>query len=259
MRTQTATQQTVPTGRCPPLPADLNRRVGGACLVVGAATFATVRLLHGDTPAADAEAALAFVHHRPIYPMVHVVAPVAMLATLTGLMALARSFTGPAAWLVAQSAVASALVGWAVFTVETTSEGRGLPLLADAAATAEPAVQAELVQAARAVAAATYGPSLMGMALMIGLPLLLAGTAIVLDRGYPSWLGGVGAVIGAVTALSAVALFLQPDLFPGFLLYGVLASVLAQLWLVGLGVTMLGRRGKGRARSSVTPGTSVAT
>ena len=36
--------------------AVLNLRVGGVCLMVGAVLFATVRLLHGDTPAAPARA-----------------------------------------------------------------------------------------------------------------------------------------------------------------------------------------------------------
>lgn len=221
------------------VPARLNHQVGGACLVAGAAIFCTARLLHGDTPAGDAAKALAFVHERPIYPLVHVVAALAMLLTLTGLMALARSFARPAAWLTGQSALVCALAGWAVFTVESTSEGLGLPVLAEAAAAADPAARLELVTAARAVAAGTYGPSLMGMGLMVGLPLLLTGSAMVLDSAHSSWLGGAGTVVGAVTTLSATALFFQPGLFPGFLLYGVLASLLAQLWLVSLGVTML--------------------
>jgi hypothetical protein len=83
------------------------------------------------------------------------------------------------------------------------------------------------------------------MALMVGLPLLLLGTAMVLDS-YPSWLGWIGAVIGAATAVAAVSLYLRPGLFPGFLLYGVLASVIAQLWLAGTGTAML-RRATGPA------------
>ena len=46
----------------------------------------------------------------------------------------------------------------------------------------------ELVRAARAVAAATHGPSLVAMAVLIGFALLLFGLAMVLDR-YPSGLG----------------------------------------------------------------------
>ena len=66
------------------------------------------------------------------------------------------------------------------------------------------------------------------MVLMIGVPFLLLGIAIMLDR-YPSWLGWTGLVIGGLTMLAAVGLFLIPSLFPGFLLYGVLGSVIAQL------------------------------
>jgi len=78
------------------------------------------------------------------------------------------------------------------------------------------------------------------MVLMIGVPLLLLGIAMVLD-GYPSWLGWTGLVIGGATMLAAVGLFLIPSLFPGFLLYGVLGSVIAQLWLVATGIVMLPR------------------
>jgi hypothetical protein len=74
----------------------------------------------------------------------------------------------------------------------------------------------------------------VAIALMIGVPLLLLGIAMVLDR-HPSWLGWTGLVIGGITMLAAVGLFLIPSLFPGFLLYGVLSSVVAQLWLVATG------------------------
>jgi hypothetical protein len=57
----------------------LNLKSGGVCLIVGAVTFAILRVLHGDTPAADAAAALNFVHNRPIYPAVHLLAVLAAL------------------------------------------------------------------------------------------------------------------------------------------------------------------------------------
>ncbi|HEY6683824.1 MAG TPA: hypothetical protein VI030_12660 [Propionibacteriaceae bacterium] len=46
----------------------------------------------------------------------------------------------------------------------------------------------DFVRAARAVAAATHGPSLVAKAALIGFTLLLFELAMVLDR-YPSWLG----------------------------------------------------------------------
>lgn len=169
----------------------------------------------------------------------------AALVVVIGLLALTRSLGRPASWLIGQAAVVSAIVGLAIFGVESTSEGLALPELA-AASKLDPNQQVELLRTARAVAGATQGPSLIAMALMIGLPLLLLGVAIVLDL-YPTWLGWAGIVIGGATLVAAIGLFLIPSLFPGFLLYGVLASVVAQLWLAGAGVVML-RRAQARRR-----------
>jgi Domain of unknown function (DUF4386) len=218
----------------------LNFKTGGICLIVGAVVFALWRLLHADTPAADAQAAMNFVRNRPIYPAVHVFAVLAALVVVIGLLALTRSLTRPGPSLIGQAAAVSAMVGLAIFGVESTSEGLALPELADAASKADPNQRIEYVRAAHAVAAATHGPSLLAMALMIGIPLLLLGIAMVLDR-YPSWLGWIGLVIGGTTTLAAVGLFLIPSLFPGFLLYGLLGSVIAQLWLVTTGTVMLRR------------------
>jgi hypothetical protein len=233
----------------PAVSAALNLKSGGVCLIVGAVGFAIWRLLHGDTPAADAEAALNFVRNRPIYPAVHIFAVLAALVVVIGLLALIRSLSRPGAWLIGQAAAISATVGLAIFGVESTSEGLALPELARAALTADPSQRIEFVRAARAVAAATHGPSLVAMALLIGIPLLLLGIAMVLDL-YPSWLGWAGAVIGGATLLAAIGLFLVPSLFPGFLLYGVLASVVAQLWLVMTGIVMLRRARVAPAGSS---------
>ena len=222
------------------LPArTLSLKTGGVCLLVGALAFATARLLHGDTPAADADAALAFVAGRSTYAAVHVVAVLAATTIAIGLMALAGSLTRPSAWLLGRAGTTTAVIGTAIFGVESTSEGLALPELASAAQ-ADPGQRADIVNVARAVAAATHGPSLVAIALFIGATLLLIGLSIRLE-GYPAWLGIVGAIIGAVALTAAAGLYLRPSLFPGALLYGVLASVVAQLWLAAVGVVMLRR------------------
>src|SRR5215213_4621346 len=110
----------------PAVDAALNLRTGGICLIVGAVVFAIWRLLHGDTPAAEAEAALNFVRNRPIYPSVHVFALLAALVVVIGLLAVARSLSRQASWLIAQAGLVSATVGLAIFAVESTSEGLAL-------------------------------------------------------------------------------------------------------------------------------------
>lgn len=227
----------------------LSLKTGGICLLIGTLGFARARLLHGDTPAADADAALTFVAGRPNYAAVHLVAVLAAAMIVIGIMALAGSLMRPAALLLGRAGTTTAVIGAAIFGVESTSEGLALPELASAAE-ADPGQRAEIVSVARAVAAATHGPSLVAIALFIGATLLLIGLSIRLE-GYPAWLGVGGAVVGAVTLTAAVSLYLRPSLFPGALLYGVLASIVAQLWLAAVGVVMLRRAVRG-------PGTLVS-
>lgn len=224
--------------------AQLTWTAGGACLIAGPVVFCIVRLVHGDIPAGDPHASLLFVMHRSSYAAVHVTAALAMLVTVSGLMAMARALRHPVSWLIGRSAIVAAVAGWAVFTVESTSEGMALPVLARLANTTDAALRADLTQSARTIAEATYGPSLVAMALMIGIPLLLVGVAMVLDHQFPAWLGVIGAVLGLLIAATAVALFVDPGLIPGVVLYGVLGSVLAQLWLAAVGATMLRRRAR---------------
>ncbi|MGI5128066.1 hypothetical protein ACQEVB_14745 [Pseudonocardia sp. CA-107938] len=215
-------------------------RIGGICTIVGACVFAVVRILHGDTPAADATASLDFMSGRPHYAFVHVTAVVAALLGLAAPIGAAGSFTDPVAWALGRIGVVSAVAGLAVFGVESTSEGLALPELAHAAAGASPAEQADLLRAARAVLAGTHGPSLVAVALLFGLPLVLVGAGLLRDA-YPAWLAWAGIVIGAGTFAAAVGQYLDPDLMPGSVIYGLLASVLAQLWLLALAATLLRR------------------
>src|ERR687897_1204072 len=96
----------------PAVGAGLNLKAGGICLIVGAVVFAIWRLLHGDTPAADAEAALNFVRNRRIYPTVHMFAVLAALVVVIGLLGLTRSFDRPGSWLIGHAAVSAQRSGW---------------------------------------------------------------------------------------------------------------------------------------------------
>jgi hypothetical protein len=212
--------------------------VGGVCTIVGAVAFTVVRTLHGDTPGADPVASLDFVGPRPQYAAVHIAAVFAALLTMTGLLVLAHSLTTPVARLLGRWGLSCALVGLGIFGVESTSEGLALPELARASATASPQERDELVRAAHAVLIGTHGPSLVGVAVLYGVPLVAFGIAILSDD-HPDWLGWAGIGVGALTLLAATGQYLDPDLMPGFLIYGVLASVLAQLWLIAMAVTLL--------------------
>jgi hypothetical protein len=209
----------------------MTHRAAGACLVVGAVIFGGFRILHGDLPANDPQAALEFIQHRPIYELVH-------LSTIAGLLVLVGGFVMLAGRLtratdLARLATTSAQIGAAVFIVDFTIDGVTGHDLAEAYAAAP---RPELVQAAGTAFAMLRGTSLTSLVILLGLPLVLFGVALV-RQGYPAWLGWSGVVLGAGTTLAATLLLFDADLFDGVVLYGLLASILVPLWIVVLGVT----------------------
>jgi Domain of unknown function (DUF4386) len=213
-------------------------KIGAACTIVGALAFGTLRVLHGDTPGDDPDASLTFVAGRPAYAGIHIGAVLAAVLSLAGPIALVGSLTHPTARLLGRLGLAASLIGLGIFGVESTSEGLALPELASTAAHASPDQRADLVRAAHAVLAVTHGPSLVAVALLYGVAAVALGLAITFDD-YPSWLGWSGLAVGAATLVAATGQYLHPDLIPGFLIYGLLASILAQAWLIALAVAMI--------------------
>jgi hypothetical protein len=227
----------------PPLPAHRAALwLGGACLILGSLAIFAFRLAHGDAPAANPEAHLRFIAHHPAYAAVHLGAVLGVLLWVGGLIALASMLTQPLARLLGRWGAASVLVGAAIFSIDFTIDGVAGQDLATAWATAPPPGQADLVRTAHTATTLLRGPSLMAIVILWGLPLLLFGPALRLE-GYPAWLGWTGVPAGAMTMLAATALLLQPELFPGVVVYGLLASVLVQLWSLVLGVVMWQRAG----------------
>jgi hypothetical protein len=75
----------------------------------------------------------------------------------------------------------------------------------------------------------------------LGAASMLFGLAL-RSEPYPAWLAWTGVAVGAVTIVAATALFLQSDLFPGALLYGLMVSIVVQSWSLVVGILMW-RRG----------------
>jgi hypothetical protein len=217
-------------------------RLGGICAIVGSLAVFGFRLAHGDPPAAEPEAALRFISEHPAYAGVHLGTILGMLVWVSAFIALSGTLEHWFARLLGRLGIASVLVGAAIFSVEFSIDGIAGQDLATVWAAAPPAAQADLVLAAHAADTMIRGPSLIAIVILWGVPLLLFGRAAMLD-GYPAWLGWTGMAVGAVTILGATELLLQPDLFPGVLVYGLLASVVVQLWSLVLGVMMWRRAG----------------
>jgi hypothetical protein len=217
-------------------------KLGAGCTIAGALAIAGFRLAHGDLPAADAPAALAFITRHPFYAGIHIGTILGVLAWAGGIVAFSAALRSGLAGVLGRLATASVLVGAAVFIVDFSIDGVAGQDLAAAWETAAPAQRPELELAARTAFTILRGTSLTSILILWGVPLLLLGRAMLLD-GYARWLGWTGLTVGAVIILAALALLLREELFPGVLLYGLLASIVVPLWSLALGVAMWRRAG----------------
>ncbi|MEU9834641.1 hypothetical protein AB0D67_24185 [Streptosporangium sp. NPDC048047] len=226
-------------------------RLGGACAVAGSVAVAGFRLNHGDLPAADAHAALGFISAHPFYAGVHIGAILGVLTWTAGFVTLASTLTHPLGRVLGRMGAAGVLAGAAIYGTEHSIDGVTGQSLAGMWAGAAPAGQANLDLAAHTAFQMLRGPSLIAIILLWGLAPMLYGRALTLE-GHPVWLGRVGLVIGATTVVSSVALLMREDLFPGFLVYGLLVSIVVQLWSLFVGVSMW-RRSRGTASAGLSP------
>jgi hypothetical protein len=211
-------------------------KLGAVCAVLGGLAIAGFRLLHGDLPAADAPAALAFITRHPFYAGIHIGTILGVLVWAGGIVALSGTLTSGQAGILGRVGTASVLVGAAVFIVDFSIDGvagQDLATAWHAAPTARP----ELELAARTAFTILRGTSLTSILILWGIPLLLLGRALLLEA-YPAWLSWTGMAIGAAIIPAALALLLREDLFPGILLYGLLISIAVPLWSLALGLAM---------------------
>jgi hypothetical protein len=211
-------------------------RVGSGCAVIGALTFAAFRLSHGDLPADDPRGALQFIAEHSFYAGVHLGAIVGAVLLVCAVVAFAHAYPVGPARVLSKLAAASAVAGLGVFGFEHSADGVAGEGLA-AAWAADGADQAAVELAATTAFEILRGPSLVALILMFGVPMLLLAGPLLRQR-YPAWLAWAGAVLATVLVIGGLVLLLDRDLFPGAIVYGLVASVLVPLWSATLGVIM---------------------
>jgi hypothetical protein len=211
-------------------------RVGSGCAVVGALTFAVFRLNHGDLPADDPRGALMFITKHPFYTGVHLGAIVGAALLVGAVVAFAYAYPDGPAQVLSKLAAASAVAGLGVFGFEHSADGVAGEGLA-AAWAADGADRAAVELAARTAFEILRGPSMVALILMLGVPMLLLARPL-LEHRYPTWLAWAGAILAAVLVIGGFMLLFDRDLFPGAIVYGLVASLLVPLWSATLGVIM---------------------
>ena len=233
-------------------------RTAAACAVLGAVVSVAPGIGYGELPSrADPEAVLRYLAARPAWywSLVHLGFVVGALLWVGALVALAGSLAdGPARGLGRLSA-AAAVVGAAVHVVDSSLSGAGLAALAAAWDTAPADQRADVVRDAEALLGALEGTWASVATFFHGLPFALFGSAVVLDRRFPAWLGGVGLAGGLGSLAVGPAMFLGADAAPEWLF--VAFALVVSLWMVTMGGLMW-RRTHSAATAPVAPRPATA-
>ncbi len=123
------------------------------------------------------------------------------------LVALASSLPHGAAWALGRLAVATAIVGATLHTVDGALNAGGLASLARDWTAADATERVALMQNGDLLLRLLDGTWAGVVTLFHGVPFVLAGVAVALSQRYPTWLGWVGVVGGAGSLIVGVAIF----------------------------------------------------
>jgi hypothetical protein len=210
-------------------------RTGAMCALIGGVAYLALSIAHGNQPSTNGEAALRFVANRPAWQAIYLGLLICVLLWPVAFSAFASSIKREPASLLGWLAVVSTLVGGALFSVDAALNGLALKTVADDWTSSPSASLLQIGDTMVRLAYATFSAYLM---LLLGLPFILAGLAMVTSRIYPAWLGWVGVAAGAGAFISGATRFLGAHgVVPDTVLFGVFVLI-GQLWLVALGLLL---------------------
>jgi hypothetical protein len=227
-------------------------RIGATCAVAGSALLLVGTFLH-PMGADPNEAVAAFAEYAAdrLWVASHLTQLAGVALMVAALLMLAQQLErgSGAAWsrLAAGAAIASVAVATALQAVD----GIALKAMVDAWVMA-PAAQKELAfHAAFAVRQVEIGLASMA-SLSFGLTVIVYGVALLADRTYPKWLGGLAVAAGAATVAAGIVMAYTGFSGPAMAI-NMPTSLILLLWMLALGAFMW-RRGGGPPDTAVRAG-----
>ena len=214
-------------------------RIGAVCAILGTILSVAAGTGFGNlTNELATEPVLSYVASRPswYWPAVHLGFILGALLWVGALTVLSGSLVQGVAWALGKWGIASVIVGATIHIVDSSINGFGVTALANAWAAAPALAQESLLRAGDMLLWVLGGTWASVVSHFHGLPFVLFGLAVTLDRSYPTWLGWVGFVGGAGSLASGMMMFLSIGLFPGRLY--IAFALVVSLFMLVMGVLM---------------------
>jgi hypothetical protein len=167
-------------------------RIGAVCTILGAVVSVAAGIGFGNlTNESGAGTVLRYIASRPdwYWPTVHLGFILGALLWVGALTALAGSLAQGTGWTLGRLGAASVIVGATIHIVDSSINGFGFGALARVWAAASASEQTSLQSTGDALLWILGGTWASVISYFHGLPFILFGLAVVLDQGYPAWLG----------------------------------------------------------------------
>lgn len=201
---------------------------GGVLALIGGAT-------HGDLPEGSGDAALRFLADHPAYALVHFVSIFGAVLWVLGLNGWYATRTKASARWLARAGGHASLIGAGVLAVQFSLDGSGAQTLA-ALWTDSGASDAGLETVAELAPELLVGVALTWVMLLYGLPLILVGVSLLIDKRRV--LGWSGLLIGGFAFVGGFTLAIDPDILPDALVFGG-SIISASIWVIATGIHTL--------------------
>jgi hypothetical protein len=212
------------------------RRIGAWAAIAGAVVSVAAGTSFGGAPdGSDPAALLTYVGGLPgwAWPLVQLGFMTGAVLWIAAFAAIAEDRTPGLPRVIGRLAVAVLVAGAAVHSVDAVVSGWGLGGIAREWAAAP---SAELLADAGLMLRLEDATWDGVMLLYHGVPFVLLGLAVALDRTRPRWIGWVAGLAGVCSVVAGVVAFLGGSVTPALF---ILSAVTVSVWMIGMGLGML--------------------
>jgi hypothetical protein len=221
-------------------------RIGSGCAIIGSVGAAVGNVLHPVTPRDDPVGVARVIAESDTWTLIHVVIVLGTILMFLGLVAIGKTIREGVGEALARLGVYAAAVGTSMGVATVILDGVGAKQLADqwaAAPESTKAVALSLVSMNETLNFALAGLFNLSFA---GVPFILLGLAVALDRVYPRWLGWLAALAGLGSVAAGLVQAFTGEPTVASLILTIIGPTIISLWVVIVGVLMARRAPRSR-------------
>jgi hypothetical protein len=216
-------------------------RIGGTAAVAGSLLGMVGNLVHPATPMDDKEGVAQTIADSGSWVPIHLAIVFGILLMLGGLFAVRRSIEGGLPEVLASLGLVAGIVGATIGLVLVILDGVAARQLAEEWALASADEQGTALSLIHANETINFALASLFNLVFAAATFILFGLAVALSDLFPRWLGWVAVVAGSLSAVAGTIQAYTGEPTDASRLLTIIGPSIITLWLLLIGVKLLGR------------------